>query len=349
MANELKGDTMDSEKCKKEIKKNMVRDRALRLPVVTDEMYNECNSETREMIQEFFDNKSQLSADTKKQYWSALRQFAYWLHENANDKPLYKIKKRDFSRFMSYLVNRKMSSSGLKFKKSAISSLCGYILDYIVDDEDFEEYSRFRNFTTVFKIETLNYVYNKIPVSVEEYEKLKEALLDDENYELLAWVVCAFNCGARRGGIRQFKVECIKDGIPEGKNFVYTNMVREKGRSQDGKQVRYMLNKECVDYINLWLEHRGYDSEYIFTTKYRGEIKMISREWANDRCDNVLSDILGRRINPHLFKASAVTHLLEEGKSMKTISKYIAQHSSIETTSKYYDLRADEDVDDLFE
>ena len=34
-----------------EINKNMVRDRALKLPVVTDEMYNMCNAETREMIQ----------------------------------------------------------------------------------------------------------------------------------------------------------------------------------------------------------------------------------------------------------------------------------------------------------
>lgn len=333
----------------KGINKNMVRDRALRLPDVTDEMYNQCNQETREMIQEFFDNKSQLSKDTKTQYKSALRQFAYWLHENCNDKPLYKIKKRDFSRFMSYLVNRGMSSSGLKFKKSAISSLCGYILDYIVDDEDFEEYSRFRNFTTVFKIEALNYVYEKIPVSEEEYNKLKEALLDDENYEALAWVACAFNCGARRGGIRQFKVECIKDGIPEGKNYVFSNVVREKGKGSDGKRVKYMINKECIDYINLWLEHRGYEHEYIFTTNYGGEYHMISREWANDLCTNVLSDILGRRINPHLFKASAITNLLEHGKSMKTVSKYVAQHNSIETTSKFYDLRQDEDIDDLFD
>ena len=42
-----------------EINKNMVRERALRLPVVTDELYEQCNKETREMIQEFFDAKSQ--------------------------------------------------------------------------------------------------------------------------------------------------------------------------------------------------------------------------------------------------------------------------------------------------
>lgn len=332
-----------------EINKNMVRDRALKLPEITDEMYKECNEETREMIQEFFDNKAQLSLETKKQYWSGLRQFVYWVHTSCADKSLYKIKKRDFSRYMSYLINRGMSSSGLKFKKSSISSLCKYIEDYVTDDSDMPEYSTFRNFTTVFKIEALNYVYEKIPISEEEYNKLKDVLLDDKNYMALAWVVCAFNCGARRGGIRQFKVECIKDGIPEGKKFVYSNMVREKGRSETGKVVHYMLNEECVKYINLWLENRNYESEYIFTSKYNGKIDMISKVWADDLCSNVLSDILGRRINPHLFKASAITYLLSKGKDIKTVSKNVAMHSDISTTQNYYDLRPEEGLDDLFD
>lgn len=330
------------------INKNMVRERALKLPEVTDEMYFLCNAETREMIQEFFDNKPTLSPDTKKQYWSALRQFAYWIYQNAGDKPLYKIKKRDFTRFMSYLVNRGMSSSGLKFKKSAVSSLCVYIEDNVTDDDEMEEYSHFRNFTKAFKDIPLNYVYEKIPISEEEYLKLLEALEDDGNYMGLAWVACAFNCGARRGGIRQFKTECVKDGIPEGKSFVYSNQVREKGRSVDGKIVKYMLNADCVKYINLWLEHRGYDHEYIFTTKYNGEVHMVSKSWADDLCSNVLSDILGRRINPHLFKASAVTNLLNKGKDIKVVSKLIAQHNSVETTMKFYDLRELDNGDDLF-
>lgn len=332
-----------------EINKNMVRERALKLPDVTDEMYALCNAETREMIQEFFDNKPTLSPDTKKQYWSALRQFAYWIYTSCSDKPLYKIKKRDFTRFMSYLVNRGMSSSGLKFKKSAVSSLCVYIEDNVSDDDEMEEYENFRNFTKAFKDIPLNYVYEKIPISEDEYLKLKEALLDDENYMGLAWVACAFNSGARRGGIRQFKVDCVKDGIPDGKTYVLSNQVREKGRSVDGKLVKYMLNEECVKYINLWLEHRGYEHEYIFTTKYGGEINMVSKAWADDLCSNVLSDILGRRINPHLFKASAVTYLLNKGKDIKTVSKYVAQHNDISTTQKFYDLREDEDMDNLFE
>lgn len=331
------------------IDKNMVRDRALKLPVVTDEMYNKCNYETREIVAEFFAAKAQLSKDTRTQYTSALRQFVYWVYENAMDKPLYKIKKRDFVRFMSYLVNRGMSSSGLKFKKSAVSSLCKYIEDNIVDDEDMPEYSRFRNFTTSFTDIPKNHVYEKIPVSETEYLKLLEVLLDDENYLAAAWVATAFNTGARRGGIIQFKTECVKGGIPEGQSYILTNKVREKGRGSDGKIVDYMLNEEAVKYIQLWLDKRGYEHEYIFTTRYGGDIKQMSREWAAELCSNTLSDILGRRINPHLFKASAVTNLLSKGKDIKIVSKYVAKHNDISTTMNHYDLRPDEGLNELFD
>lgn len=331
------------------IEKNMIRERAGKLPVVTEEMYKKCNYETREIVEEFFAAKSQLSKDTRVQYRSALNQFVYWLYENAMDKPLYKVKKRDFVRFMSYLVNRGMSSSGLKFKKSAVSSLCKYIEDNIVDDDDMIEFSKFRNFTTSFTDIPKNHVYEKVAISEEEYGKLLDVLIDDENYAAACWVACAFNTGARRGGIVQFKTECVRDGIPEGKSYVLTNKVREKGRGADGKVVQYMLNEEAVKYIQLWLDKRGYEHEYIFTTKYGGEIKQMSREWAANLCSDTLSDILGRRINPHLFKASAVTNLLEKGKDIKLVSKYIAQHNDVSTTMSFYDLREDDGLDEIFD
>lgn len=331
------------------IEKNMIRERAGKLPVITVEMYKKCNYETREIVEEFFAAKSQLSKDTRVQYRSALNQFVYWLYENAMDKPLYKVKKRDFVRFMSYLVNRGMSSSGLKFKKSAVSSLCKYIEDNIVDDDDMIEFSKFRNFTTSFTDIPKNHVYEKVAISEEEYRKLLDVLIDDENYAAACWVACAFNTGARRGGIVQFKTECVRDGIPEGKSYVLTNKVREKGRGADGKVVQYMLNEEAIKYIQLWLDKRGYEHEYIFTTKYGGEIKQMSREWAANLCSDTLSDILGRRINPHLFKASAVTNLLEKGKDIKLVSKYIAQHNDVSTTMSFYDLREDDGLDEIFD
>ncbi|MNG21346.1 hypothetical protein D3C84_1056970 [compost metagenome] len=99
-----------------------------------------------------------------------------------------------------------------------------------------------------------------------------------------------------------------------------------------------------MDYWKLWLDKRGYESEYIFTSTYGKEPKQISESWADYFCSDVLSDILGRRINPHIFKASAITYLLEIKKiPIELVSKYIAQHEDVSTTMKFYDLRSFEE------
>jgi integrase len=329
------------------INKNQIRDRALKLPEVTDSMYVECNSEIRDMLQEYFDNNPQLSPDTKKQYWSCLRQFAYWVHTSCNDKPLYKISKRDFNRYMSYLVNRGMSSSALGLKKSAVSTVCNYIENVVSEDD--EKYEKFRNITKGFSKIPKNHVYEKVAITEEEFNKIIEVLKDDENYMGICWATCAFYCGARRGGLRGFKSELSTYVIPEDKNFINTHFLREKGSGYDGNVTKYMLSQECLDSIKTWIEKREYEHEYLFTVKYGGEYRRISKEWANEFCTNVLSDILQRRITPHLFKGSAVTNYLAKGHDIKVVSKFIAHHKDISTTMNFYDLRnQDDEANDLF-
>ena len=168
-----------------------------------------------------------------------------------------------------------------------------------------------------------------------------DVLLEDENYLGVAWVATAFNTGARRSEIIQFKTEILDYTIPEGQNYVMSHTVMGKGRA-GGKPIEYMINTEALRYMQLWVDNRGYDHEYIFTTNYGG-IDVMSPSWANNFCTDVLSDIIGRRINPHIFKASAITFLLDNGVDINLVSKYVAQHESVETTSQFYDLRDFED------
>jgi site-specific recombinase XerD len=319
------------------IDKNMLRDRADKLPDVTDEMWKQIKEDHRILADEFLEMNRQLSPQTLRQYKSGIRQFFYWVHTALNDKPLNKITKRDFLRYINYLTSRGMSSSGLSFKKSVVSSFNNYIENIVADDD--EEYKTFRNFTRGLPAIAKNEVYSKVKITKEEYEDMIKVLLDDENYLGAAWVATAFNVGARRSEIIQFKTEILTYPIPDGQSYVLSHKVRGKGKSIDGKPLEYMINQEALKYMKLWVEKRGYDHEYIFTTKYNGEIKRISESWADNFCRDVLSDILGRRINPHLFKSSCITHLLESGVDIALVSKFVAQHNDISTTVKHYDLR----------
>jgi integrase len=327
----------------KAINKNMLRERALKLPEVTNEMLKEIRPEHLSLMNEYLEISSgSLSKQSVSQYRSALGQFFWWVHIALNDKPLHNISKRDFMRYLSYLSNRGMSSSGQALKKGAVSSLNNYIENVVADDDP--TYKTFRNFTRGLPSIPRNQVYNKVKITKDEYDLLISTLLADENYLGAAWVATGFYVGARRSEIPQFKSEITTYPVPENQSYIMSHIVRLKGRGLDGKQEPYMVSTDALEYIKLWLEKRGYDHEYIFTIKYNGEIRPMSPSWADDFCANVLSDILGRRINPHLFKASCITFLLEVKKiPIELVSKFVAHHNDISTTIKHYDLRSFEE------
>lgn len=324
-----------------EIEDNLLRPRSIKLEEVTDEDWNNVLEEHRMLVDEFLSVNTHLSPQSKKQYVSGLRQFFYWVYKKLSNKPIYEISKRDFLRYMSYLDSHKMSSSGKKFKRSTVSSLCNYIENVVADDD--EKYKYFRNFTKGLPPIPKNQVYEKVKVTKEEYELMINELLKQNDYMGACWLAVAFNTGARRNEIRQFKTEIANYEIPEGQNYILSHTIRGKGKSEDGKPLQYMFNKEALEYIKLWVDNRDYEHEYIFTTKYNGEINIISESWANDFCTNTLSKMLKRRINPHIFKASCITYLLEKGIDIAQVSKYVAQHNDISTTIQHYDLRDGEE------
>lgn len=328
------------------VRKNMLRERAKKLPDITDELWEKILPETRELIEEYLDSAN-VSRQSRKQYRSALRQFAYFVYDSLNNKPLYEIKKRDGLRFVNYLrEKRRMSSSGINLKKSAVSSFCNWIETYIADDYQDEKgnypFANFRNFMKGLPPVVKNQVYKKVKVTYDEYKMMMEALADDKNYLGMAWLAVAFNVGARRAEIMQFKTEIVDYPFNEEGGYVLSHDVRGKGRGEDGKVIQYMINEEALTYINIWLDQRGYDHEYIFTVGNKDRNRLMGISWADYFCESVLSPILGRRINPHIFKASCITYLLEEqGIDIQLVSKYVAHHESVETT-QIYDLRDSE-------
>lgn len=318
------------------IEKNMLKQRAEMADEITEEKFNSCNVVNRDMMNEFLEVNNQLSKETRKQYTSTLRQFFYFVYEKLNNKPFYQITKRDFIRYMSFMQERGLSSSAISLKKSAVSSFCNYIENIVADD--MEECKTFRNFTKGMPTISKDAVYVKKSITAEEYEKICNYLKEHQMLLELAWVVTAYNVGARRSELRQFKTEMM-DYVPkEGENYILSHPVRGKGKGEQGKVIRYMIPLWVRDAWKQWIDYRGYENEYIFTVKHKGEIKPISQSWADDLCENILSQICGRRINPHLFKSTCITNLLEKGVDMKIVSKYIAQHESAETTA-LYDLR----------
>lgn len=331
----------------KQVDQHMLRERAERAPDITDEMWMEVCEHNRMIVSEFFESSSHLSKTSVSQYKSALKIFFWWVHIKLNDKPMNKIKKRDFLKYISHLKDRGFSSSGMKLKKSAVSTLCNFIENVLSDDDDFKEYDKFRNFCRGLPAQSSNTVYEKIPMTHDEYDLVMDYLKEKEDYLGMAFHAVAFNVGGRRNEIRNLKSEISEynhetDSEGNELNYILSHIVYGKGRD-GGKPLKFMVNDEAIKYIKIWLDYRGYDHEYIFTSKYKGEHRQIGLSWANNFCQNIVSIVLDRRFTCHNYKASAVTYLLEQGVSMQAVSKHVAHHNSTDTTSKFYDLRSDDD------
>lgn len=316
------------------IAQNTLRNRSEKLPAVSDEMLDEILNEHKQLYEDFFEDNAQLSPQSLKQYRSGMKQWFWWVHIKLKDKPMWEMTKRDYLKYRNFLYNHGLSSNAIKFKQSSVSTLCNYIENIYVEED--KRYDTFRNFTRGLPALPNNQVYEKVKVTREEYEFLMNELEERRDYLGMAWLSTAFNIGCRRSEIIQFKAEILDYKVDEDKNYILSHKIRLKGKGLDGKQEEYMINFEALKYMRLWVENRGYENEYIFTNQNQ---EQMSPEWGNSFCSNVLSVLLERRINCHIFKASCITNLLEQGVDVALVSKYVAHHEDVSTTLGFYDLR----------
>ena len=108
---------------------------------VTKDKWLLVNEKNREIVNEFLSQSVQLSDHTLRQYKSALKIFFYYIYTNGENIPFFKIKPLDYLKFQNYLISIGMSSSGIRLKRSAISSLNSYVEIYYSDI-----YKDFRNY-----------------------------------------------------------------------------------------------------------------------------------------------------------------------------------------------------------
>ena len=188
-----------------EIESGMNRKRAEKLDTVTDEMWLQINKFNRKMGEEFLNESVHLSQKTLTQYTSAVRIFFWWVYKNLEDKKLIDIKSKDYLKYQNWLQRRGMSESGIRFKRSVISSLSEYVMLYYQD-----EFPTFRNFITKqIKVNKTGFVYKKEPLNPDEYDMLCSELEKREEWQKLAYVMFTYSTGCRREETKQLLKEVI--------------------------------------------------------------------------------------------------------------------------------------------
>lgn len=323
----------------------------IKIEEVTDEQWLQVNDENRKIVNEFIRESTQLSPQTLKQYTSGLRIYFNWIRENAENKSFYLLKSRDYLMYQNYLVRNNMSSSAIKFKRSAVSSLNNYIELYYGDT-----YKDFRNYVTKgIASPPPSFVHEKEPLTIYEYKNLCSQLEEKELWQELAYIKLSFATGARRAEVRQLLKEIVSYdpkiiSTENGDVKTYlTNPVRCKGRGIVGKVRRLQFDQEAMDAINTWLSIRGNDDcPYVFALKKAGRYEQTAEATFNSWSKSYFEPIVGRRFHPHLIRESrATTMVVENGKDIKSAQSLLGHKSS--TTTEIYVIRKDEDdADDAF-
>lgn len=334
---------------------------AKRSDEITDEMWAQVNKFNRDMVADYLSNQTHLSPKSLIGYTSALKIYFWWVHENLRDKNCTEIKKKEFLRYLNWLNNRGLSDSAMKFKKSSVSAFNKFIESFYE-----EEYPLFRNYvTTEQRIALTGKVHEKIPLTPEEIDFLCKELELREEWEKLAYVKFSYSTGCRRAEARQLLKEVVnyepkrkmititdEEGIEhEVESVSYkTHDIRCKGRSRQGKVRKLQFGEDVKKYLDKWLEVRGDDDcPYMFVIKHaNGDVRQVGEDTFNGWCQGLFTQIMGRRINPHIFRASRATNLVcYQNRSIETAQKLLG-HESSETTKIYVVREDEEDADDAF-
>lgn len=319
---------------------------------ITEDMWLNVDKDNRDMVDEFLRNNPQWSENTTVQYKSALRIFFYWNHINNGDKKLYKISKRDYLKYQAYLIDRNFSSSALKFKKSSVSSICNYIENVVAGDD--ENYATFRNFCRGLPPLPKNKVFEKKPLNQEEYDRLIAYLVEKESWQKLAYLQFSYASACRKNEARQLLKEIVnyapvvreRDGREF--KFYFTHKIKCKGSKRNEDKIKPLtLDEDAMFAVRKWIEERGEDDcPYVFVTKNGKEYRQASISAFNVWTDE-FSEVIGRRIHPHLIRSSKATIMNTEGKDIKTIQKLLG-HESSETTQIYVVRNEEDDIDDIY-
>lgn len=328
---------------------------------ITDEMWAEVCEFNRNMVNEYLEDQTDLSIKTKIAYTSGLRIFFYWVKENLDNKKCIEIKKKEFVKYLNWLTNRGFSESGIKFKKSCVSAFCNYVMMMYED-----EYPMFRSFvTSEMKVVKTGNVFDKEPLTPDEITKLCNKLEEMGEWQKLAYVLFSYSTGCRRAEARQLLKEVITYPASEKEIIYYdengkeckgisksyqTHKIRCKGASIVGKVRKLKFDQKTMDALKKWLEIRGDDEcPYVFVTKTKEGYTQISEGGFNNWCD-LFTEIIGRRVHPHMFRESRATNLVVyEHKSSKVAQKLLG-HNDVSTTENHYIVNpnADDESDEAF-
>lgn len=302
----------------------------------TKEKWEKVNSDNVNIVEEFMNYLSAIgkSKQTQVKYFNNLQIFFVWVLDNLKNKFIVDINKKDIMKWQNSLMVLGLSSSRIRVLRSSVSSLCNYI-ENMCD----EEYPNFRNIVNKVPAPKLEYIREKTYLDIEEFEIIKQELINREDWQKLVYFCLSYDSASRRNEVY---------GVLKDIDFINnkTCIVRGKG----GKTFPLYFSDETKEYIKKWLEIRGEDNcNKLFIIKNGQKVKEAKYSTLYTWCETfskILKEKTGKDvvIYPHSFKANRLSHLYYDSKLPINVIQEYGHHESSETTLKSYIEKRNDDV-----
>src|SRR5699024_1211161 len=318
----------------------------------SDEVYEKVNKESKLVLEDYIlELKAKGRAVTTiEQYVFDIRMYLCYIYENANNKSILELKKRDFRNFFLMLQETGKSSARINRVQSSLRNL----LEFVVDDED-EHEDYYQNPMKKIKSIEKNTTREIDFLEDKEIDYMLNYLIEHNKIKKALYISLSYDSASRSNEIIQVEKYRFLD---EEKST--TNEVVDK-RS---KKFTLMYSNRTKEIAKKWLEERGEDDiDSLWVSYYNGEARPLRYEtlyaWAISFRSILESEYdKDLPLNPHSFRHSSLenyengTHhtlkyLGEDRLDINTL-RILANHNDISITQSYLKDKDSEVLNDLF-
>lgn len=318
----------------------------------SDEVYEKVNKESKLVLEDYIlELKAKGRAvKTIEQYVFDIRMYLCYIYENANNKSILELKKRDFRNFFLMLQETGKSSARINRVQSSLRNL----LEFVVDDEDeYEDYYQnpMKKIKSIEKNPTREIVF----LEDKEIDYLLNYLIEHNKIQKALYVSLSYDSAGRRNEIIQVEKYSFLDDEKSTTNEVV---------GKRSKKFTLMYSNRTKEIAKKWLEERGEDDiDSLWVSYYNGEARPLRYEtlyaWAISFRSILESEYdKDLPLNPHSFRHSSLenyengTHhtlkYLGEDKLDINTLRILANHNDISITQSYLKDKDSEVLNDLF-
>ena len=236
----------------------MSRGTGIYTQIYTEEKWNMVNPENKAILEDFLTEcrQQKKSKGTINGYFQDLRIVLIKIMEDFDNKNILEMTKKDFRRLNIWFDECGMSPARCNRLHSSTNSM----LTFCEDDDDYDYDINASKKVSGIHNEKVKTNEDNFFFTFDEFIKVRDILMEQEEYQIAAMWSLAFDSGARRNEV--FQVE--KYGLLDGNK---TNIVRGKR----GKMFPLVYLDDTKEIIRKYLEWRGEDNVDSLWITGRGE------------------------------------------------------------------------------